>query len=140
MLSVSILPLVDKNIFNFSEDDVIIETYNAGGKGGQHSNKSDTAVRAKHKKTGIVVSINGRSQSKNKNDALKILKSKISNMEKEKESLQKQSLKRDQIENIGRSDKIRTYNFIDSRVVDHRSNKKTKQIRKVMKGRFDLIY
>ena len=139
MLSVAVLEINDGGIEAFDDKDVLIETYNAGGKGGQHSNKSDSAVRAKHIPSGIIVSINGRSQHKNKVDALKILKAKVKGLEEEKVNNEKQNSKREQISNIGRGNKVRTYNFIDSRVVDHRTGKKSKQIKKIMKGRFDCL-
>jgi protein subunit release factor A len=139
MLSVSVLPIIADNRLTFSESDVTIETYNAGGKGGQHQNKTDSAVRVKHKQTGIIVSVNGRCQHKNKVNALKVLRAKVNGIEQERADKKRQDLKREQVENIGRGNKVRTYNFIDSRVVDHNTGKKTSQIRKVMKGRFDLI-
>ena len=139
MLSVSVLPIIESKGLTFDEGDVTIETYNAGGKGGQHQNKTDSAVRVKHNRTGIVVSINGRHQHKNKIDALKILQSKVAELDQSIIDKERQDSKREQVENIGRGNKVRTYNFIDSRVVDHNTNKMTRQINKVMKGRFDLI-
>jgi peptide chain release factor 1 len=137
MVSVSVLKMVDNKAFNFDVSNVIIETFNAGGKGGQHSNKSDTAVRVKHKD--IIVTVNGRSQHRNKEMALKILQSRLYDIKEQENRSKMSNQKREQIENIGRSDKVRTYNFIDSRVVDHKLNRKSKQIKKIMKGNLGLI-
>lgn len=110
------------------------ESFQRGrGKGGQHQNKTSSAVRLKHRPTGLEVFINGRSQQANRKTARMCLAGKIRRFLKDGT----QSLT---IINAGRGDKVRTYNLADSRITDHRSNIKCHNIDSIMKnGRFDLF-
>lgn len=107
--------------------------------GGQHANKTASAVRMTHKPTGIQVFINGREQHKNRDEARRILTARVRQMEAEKVHGDYQAKRREQLSDGGRGDKVRTYNFIDSRVVDHRLGTKTSDVKSVMKGRLELI-
>jgi peptide chain release factor 1 len=109
------------------------------GPGGQHRNRTDTCVRLKHLPTGIIVRIDGRSQYQNKIDAREILEVRVANFYKEIELQKNGAVKSNQMKDAGRSGKTRTYNFAESRVVDHISNKKTTQIDRVMKGELNLV-
>lgn len=110
------------------------ESFQRGhGKGGQHQNKTSSAVRLKHKPTGLEVFINGRSQMANRKTARNCLSGKIKTfLESGKSS--------SQYGGAGRGDKIRTYNFSDHRISDHRSNKKVHLPDLIMKdGKFELL-
>lgn len=139
VVSVAVLPVWEFESKPLPSNEVDIKTQGGHGPGGQHQNKKDSAVRATHKPTGIQVFINGRKQSDNKKKALQILAAKVNEFREEREKAKYDSMKSKKLGNGDRSGKIRTYNFIDSRVTDHRFNIKTKQIDKIMKGRFDLL-
>jgi peptide chain release factor 1 len=121
-------------------EDLKIETFRASGHGGQHVNVTDSAVRITHLPTGIVVSCQDeRSQIKNREKAMRVLKARI--MEKlEREEMDKLSKERRvQIGTGERSEKIRTYNFPERRVTDHRINFTLYQLDKVLEGELDEI-
>lgn len=138
IITVAVIKMdLDLPLINLS--DIEFKTQGGHGKGGQHQNKTDSAVRAKHKVTKIEVFINGRSQHQNKQNALRILTAKVNNhYDKKRRERVRQDIQKHR-GGGGRGNKIRTYNFIASRVVDHRSGLKTRQIEKIMKGRFDLL-
>lgn len=119
--------------------EVTITTQRGHGKGGQHQNKTDSAVRAVHEPTGLEVFINGRKQKQNRDKALEILTQRVNALRQEKIDSKHRKEKKAQVGDTGRGDKIRTYNFLESRVVDHRLNRKTTKLSKVMKGRLDLL-
>ncbi len=119
--------------------EVEIITQRGHGKGGQNVNKIESAVRAIHKPTGISVFINGRDQYRNKQIALEILRARL--LERERDILHRRhnQMKAEQLGFGDRSGKIRTYNFVNSYVLDHRTGAKTHRIEDVMKGRFELL-
>ena len=120
-VTVAILPEADDVDIKFSESDLRVDTYRASGAGGQHVNRTDSAVRLTHIPTGIVVACQDeRSQIKNKSKALKILQAKL---QEKAEDEQRKSVSEERKSLIGRGDRserIRTYNFPQSRVTDHR--------------------
>tara|TARA_Y100000034_G_scaffold125827_1_gene176136 strand:+ start:6454 stop:7056 length:603 start_codon:yes stop_codon:yes gene_type:complete len=138
-VSVAVLPLPDKNVAPLNKADIRIDTMRGSGPGGQHRNMTDSAVRMVHKPTKITVLIDGREQGKNKVEALRILTAKVQQREADKKRSQHDANRRQQMGGGSRGDKVRTYNFIDSRVVDHRTGRKTGNIKAVMKGRLSLI-
>ncbi|MCM8780749.1 MAG: peptide chain release factor 1 [Candidatus Omnitrophica bacterium] len=121
--------------------DLKIETYRSSGPGGQHMQKSDSAVRITHIPTGIVVACQDeRSQLKNKNKALRILRAHLLDM-RQKEELKKISQERkSQIGSGDRSEKIRTYNFPDRRVTDHRINLTLYKLESILDGDLDELF
>jgi peptide chain release factor 1 len=122
-----------------NESDLEIQTQRGSGPGGQHRNKTDSAVRMKHIPTGITVFIDGRDQAQNKSKALQILTGRVNGYYYELARAAYSSEKKEQMGDSGRTGKVRTYNFKTSLVHDHRLDKKTYNIKEIMKGNLDLI-
>ena len=133
--TVAILPEVEDVDVQIDEKDLQIDTYRASGAGGQHVNKTDSAVRITHIPTNTIVAIQDeRSQHKNKAKALKILRSKIYENEKMKLVNSRSETRKTQVGSGDRSERIRTYNFPQGRVSDHRINFTLYKIDKVLDG------
>lgn len=120
-------------------NDVSLKTQGGSGPGGQHQNKRDSAVRATHEPSGIQVFINGRSQFDNKRLALEILAGRVHGQKEEAIHSQRNQSRQEQVAGGNRSGKVRTYNFMEGRVTDHVSGKKSNKIKNIMKGELDLI-
>jgi peptide chain release factor 1 len=137
-VTVAVLPEVDDVEVDFNSKDIRIDTYAASGPGGQHVNKTESAIRITHFPSGIVVTCQDeKSQHKNKDKALKVLKARLFEFEKSK---QEESIARDRKSQVGsgeRSEKIRTYNFPQSRVTDHRVEGRNFNIGFIIDGDLD---
>lgn len=133
-------PEVEKADFEIDPNDLEIETHRASGAGGQHINKTDSAVRIVHKPTGIVVNCQeGRSQIENRETAMEIIRSRVYEYEREKEEAKEGALRRSKIGSGDRSEKIRTYNYPQNRVTDHRIGLTITQLDRIMEGKLNGV-
>lgn len=138
--TVIVLPEMEEKEVIIKEDELEMDTFKAGGPGGQNVNKNECAVRIKHIPTGIVVSCaDERSLHQNKMKALKILRAKIAQMEKERQEEEIKKQRKQQVKTGDRSEKIRTYNFPQNRVTDHRINLTIQNLESVLEGNLEEI-
>lgn len=138
--SVVILPEVEDFEITIDPEDLKIDLFRAGGPGGQGVNTTDSAVRITHIPTGIIVSCQDeRSQLKNKNRALSVLKSRLYDLELSKQQDELSIKRKNAIKTGDRSDKIRTYNFPQSRVTDHRIKESWYNLSSIMSGQIGEI-
>ena len=134
------LPDVEDAEIDINPEDLIIETHRASGAGGQHINKTDTAVRITHVPTGISVNCqDGRSQIQNREQAMRIITARVYDYYQRKAEAEKGAERRSKIGTGDRSEKIRTYNYPQNRVTDHRINFTLQQLDRVMEGKLDDI-
>ncbi|NBO37268.1 peptide chain release factor 1 [bacterium] len=134
-VTVAVLPEVDDVEVSINESDLRIDTYRAGGAGGQHVNRTDSAVRITHIPSGVVVACQDeRSQLKNRSKAMKILQAKLFEIAQAEQEKAFAAERKSQVGRGDRSERIRTYNFPQSRVTDHRINHTTHAIEDFMEG------
>ena len=138
--TVAVLPQADAVEVDLKEDDLRIDIFHAGGHGGQNVNKVATAVRLVHEPTGLVVVCQDeRSQHKNKSKAMTILRSRLYAAEQEKRQAEISSNRKSQIGNGDRSEKIRTYNYPQDRITDHRIGLSVHGVQRLMDGGLNEI-
>jgi len=139
-VTVAVLPEAEEVDVEINEGDLRIDVYRASGAGGQHVNKTESAVRITHLPTGIVVAMQEeRSQHKNKAKAMKILRSRMYEQQRASVHATRAADRKGQVGTGDRSERIRTYNFPQGRVTDHRINLTLHKIDRVMLGEFDDI-
>jgi len=133
--TVAMLPLAGEVDVALDEKDLRIDTMRAGGAGGQHVNKTESAVRLTHIPTGIVVLVQDeRSQHKNKARAFELMRAKLYDMERSRADAERSADRRSQVGSGDRSERIRTYNFPQGRVTDHRINLTLYKLDEMMQG------
>ena len=140
--TVAVLPEAEEVEFEINPADLQIDTYRSSGAGGQHVNKTESAIRITHLPTGVVVECQDeRSQYKNKDRAMKILRSKLYEAERQKKAAAIAAERRSQVGSGDRSDRVRTYNFPQNRVTDHRlvGDVRNFNIQSVLNGDLDPI-
>ncbi len=139
-VTVAVLPEVDEIEVNIPPSDLEIETFRSRGAGGQNVQKNESAVRITHKPTGIVVSVQDeRSQTQNRLRAMAILRARLYELEQRRLANALAQQKREQIGSGERSEKIRTYNYPQNRVTDHRINLDVYRLAEVLEGELDIF-
>ena len=139
-VTVAVLPEVEEVEVEINQNDLRIDVFRAGGPGGQCVNTTDSAVRITHIPTGIVVSCQDeKSQHKNKDKAMKILRSRIYDVMEEQRHKEIADERKSQVGSGDRSERIRTYNFPQSRVTDHRINLTLYKLEQILDGNLDEI-
>ncbi len=138
--SVAILPLVEAKQLEIKDSELEVSFSRAGGPGGQNVNKIESAVRILHKPTGIVVSCRTeRQQHKNRERAMEVLRAKLYEEQQRQAVGSVADIRREQIGSLERAEKIRTYNFPEDRITDHRIGKKWHNIEAILDGDLDPV-
>ncbi|KAI4800888.1 hypothetical protein KUCAC02_007006 [Chaenocephalus aceratus] len=138
--TVAVLPEAEETDMDIKKSDIRVDTYRASGAGGQHINKTDSAVRLTHLPSGLVVAIqDSRSQTKNREKAMTVLRSRLFEMQQKKRDAERHESRRSQIGSGDRSERIRTYNFPQTRITDHRINLTTHRLDATLQGELDEI-
>ena len=133
--TVAVLPEAEDVDVDINDSDLKIDTYRASGAGGQHVNKTESAIRITHNPTGLVVTCQDESsQHKNRDKAMKVLRSRLYEMEMERQHKERANARKSMVSTGDRSAKIRTYNFPQGRVTDHRINLTLYKLNAIMDG------
>ena len=132
--TVAVLPEVEDIDIDIKAEDIRIDTMRSSGAGGQHVNTTDSAVRITHLPTGIVVTSSEKSQHQNRANAMKVLRARLFETQREARDSARSEARREQVGSGDRSERIRTYNFPQGRVTDHRINLTLYKLDKVIEG------
>ena len=139
-VTVAVMPEAEEVDVQINEGDLRIDTYRASGAGGQHVNKTDSAVRITHLPSGVVVAMQEeRSQHKNRAKAMKVLRARLYEAQRSRLDTARAADRKSQVGTGDRSERIRTYNFPQGRVTDHRIGLTLHKIDRVMLGEFDEV-
>ncbi len=138
--TVLVLPEIEEEDFDINPNDLDISTQRSSGAGGQHVNTTDSAVRIVHKPTGIVVNMqDGRSQHDNRDRAMKVIRARVYEYEQEQKMKEMGEQRRSKIGTGDRAEKIRTYNYPQNRVSDHRIGLTLTQLDRIMEGKLEDV-
>ncbi len=138
--TVAVLPEADEVEVDLDPGDLVVDTYRSSGAGGQHVNTTDSAVRITHRPTGLVVTMQDeRSQLQNRARALQVLRARLLQLEQDRAANALSAERRSQVGGGGRSEKIRTYNFKENRVTDHRIGFTIYRMTQVLAGDLDDV-
>ena len=138
--SVDVMPELDETIdIEINPDDLKIDTYRASGAGGQHVNTTDSAVRITHLPTGVIATSSEKSQIQNREKAMKVLKARLYDMKVQEEQQKYASQRKSAVGTGDRSERIRTYNYPQSRVTDHRIGLTLQKLGQIMEGHLEEI-
>ena len=138
--TVAVLPEAEAVDIEIDPNDLDVDVFRSSGPGGQSVNTTDSAVRMTHKPTGVVVTCQDeKSQLQTKDKALRILRSRLLELEREQQAEEESSTRRGQVKSGGRSEKVRTYNFKDNRVTDHRIGVTLHSLDQVLAGQLDPL-
>ena len=132
--TVAVLPEADEIDIEIKQSEIRIDTMRSSGAGGQHVNTTDSAVRITHIPTGTVVTSSEKSQHQNRAKAMQILRTKLMDLEQTQKNLERATNRKDQVGSGDRSERIRTYNFPQGRVTDHRINLTLYKLDEIMNG------
>ena len=139
-VTVAVLPEATEVELEINPADLMIDTFRSGGAGGQHVNKTESAIRITHIPTGVVVECQDeRSQHKNKDKAMKVLRSRLLEAERQKADAERADERKEQVGSGDRSGRIRTYNFPQGRITDHRIGLTLHKIEQMMNGDLDEL-
>ena len=135
---VDVIPLIENNDeINIQDDEIRIDVYRSSGAGGQHVNTTDSAVRITHLPTGIVVTSSEKSQHRNREIALQVLKTRLFDLERQRVDTERSENRKIQVGSGDRSERIRTYNFPQGRMTDHRINLTLYKLDQILGGDLD---
>ncbi len=138
--TVLVMPEAEEVEVNIDENELQIDYFRSSGPGGQSVNTTDSAVRITHKPTGVTVSMQDeKSQLQNKARALRVLRSRLLQLEQERQAAEQSAARKDQVKTGDRSEKIRTYNYKENRVTDHRIKFTVHNLDKVLAGELDEV-
>jgi peptide chain release factor 1 len=138
--TVTVLPEAEEIDVKIDPNDLDVDVYRSSGPGGQSVNTTDSAVRITHRPSGLVVTCQDeKSQLQNKEKAMRILRSRLYEIERERQEAELSSARRSQVKSGGRSDKIRTYNYKENRVTDHRIGLTLHSLDQVLAGQLDEL-
>lgn len=139
-ITVAVLPEAEEIDIQINPSDLEVDTFRSGGAGGQHVNKTDSAIRITHKPTGVVVECQDeRSQFKNRDKAMKMLRAKLLDAERTKQHEQIASERKSQVGSGDRSERIRTYNYPQSRLTDHRIGLTLYSLESILDGNLEPV-
>jgi len=137
--TVAVLPEAEDIDIEIRPEDIRIDTMRASGAGGQHVNTTDSAVRITHLPTGLIVTSSEKSQHQNRAKAMQVLRSRLYDIERQKADSERSADRKSQVGSGDRSERIRTYNFPQGRVTDHRINLTLYKLDRIMEGDIDEL-
>ena len=137
--TVAVLPEADEIDIEIRPEDIRIDTMRSSGAGGQHVNTTDSAVRITHLPTGLIVTSSEKSQHQNRAKAMQVLRSRLYDMERQRADSERSADRRSQVGSGDRSERIRTYNFPQGRITDHRINLTLYKLDRMMVGEIDEV-